>query len=224
LFALLAVLTMTVGNLTALFQNNVKRLLAYSSIAQAGYMLLGFVAADSLGRDGVLLYSIAYVFMNLGAFTVAIMVGNGSSYELEAYDGLAIRNFPVALLMAFFLLSLAGIPPTAGFIAKFYVFGALINGKWYALAVAGVLNSVISVYYYLRIVYHMYFRSPATTTEPGPLRADLALYLSLGLAALGVFVIGIYPDPFITAARASVAMLPQAVKLSSSTIFPTALP
>src|SRR5262249_6131576 len=144
LFALLAALTMTVGNVTAILQNNVKRLLAYSSIAQAGYMLLGFVAADTLGIDGVMIYSLAYVFMTLGAFTVAIMVGNAGSYELESYGGLAVRNLPVALLMAFFLLSLAGIPPTAGFIAKFYIFGALIRAKWYWLAVIGVLNSVVS--------------------------------------------------------------------------------
>lgn len=222
LFALLAALTMTVGNLTAIFQNNVKRLLAYSSIAQAGYMLLGFVAADTLGRDGVLFYALAYVFMNLGAFTVAIMVGNGSSYELEAFDGLAVRNLPVALLMAFFLLSLAGIPPTAGFIAKFYVFGALIQGKWYGLAVIGVLNSVVSVYYYLRIAYHMFFREPVGA--PKRLNADLHLYTGLAVAALGVFVIGIYPDPFIALARASVSMLPPSINLTSAAVVPVALP
>lgn len=222
LFALLAALTMTVGNLTAIFQNNVKRLLAYSSIAQAGYMLLGFVAADTLGRDGVLFYALAYVFMNLGAFAVAIMVGNEGSYDLEAYDGLAARNLPVALLMAVFLLSLGGIPPTAGFIAKFYVFGALIQGHWYWLAVVGVLNSVVSVYYYLRIAYHMFFRPPSDAAKP--FTADLHLYTGLALAAVAVFVIGLYPDPFIAAVRTSMSMLPQAVQVSSAAMTPAVLP
>ena len=231
LFALLAALTMTVGNLTAIFQNNVKRLLAYSSIAQAGYMLLGFVAADSLGRDGVLLYALAYVFMNIGAFTVAIMVGNANSYELEAYDGLAQRNFPVALLMAFFLLSLAGIPPTAGFIAKFYIFGSLISAKWYWLAVIGVLNSVVSVYYYLKIAYHMFFMDTSQVAEP--LDADIHLYTGLVVAAAGIFLIGLYPDPFITAARASAKLMPTSTAqapaetpnhLASAALAPSPLP
>lgn len=204
-FSTLAVLTMTVGNLTALFQTNVKRLLAYSSIAQAGYMLIAFVAAGPMGRDGLLMYSLVYVFMNIGAFAVAIMLGNESNYELESYDGLAQRSFGIALLMAFFLLSLAGIPPLAGFIAKFYVFAAAIEAKYYFLAAIGVLNSVISAYYYLRVVYHMFFK-PAKNESP--VQAGLFLYSTLAVAAVGIIVIGIYPDPFIASVRLSSGMLP----------------
>ncbi|PCI40450.1 MAG: NADH-quinone oxidoreductase subunit N, partial [Elusimicrobia bacterium] len=126
--AALAMLTMTVGNCTAIFQTNIKRMLAYSSVAQAGYMLIGFVTGGQLGREGVLVYSLIYLFMNLGAFAVVIIIGNDDGYELDAYDGLAKRNLGLAISMAFFMLSLAGIPPMAGFIAKFSIFQSAIQG------------------------------------------------------------------------------------------------
>lgn len=206
LFSFLAMLTMTVGNFTAIFQTNVKRMLAYSSIAQAGYILIGFVAGGAKGIEGVLMYSLVYVFMNLGAFAVAILVGNQESYELDAYDGLAQRNLPTALLMAFFLLSLAGIPPFGGFIAKLYVFSAAVEAKLYALAVVGVVNSVVSVYYYFLIVFHMFFK-PARKTEP--IEAGLYLTCGLAVAAVGIFVLGLYPDPFIITVKASAVMAPR---------------
>ncbi|MCX5789898.1 MAG: NADH-quinone oxidoreductase subunit N [Elusimicrobia bacterium] len=203
IFSFLAMLTMTVGNFTAIFQTNVKRMLAYSSIAQAGYMLIGFVAGGQKGIEGVLMYSLVYLFMNLGAFAVAIVIGNQESYELDAYDGLAKRHLPMALLMTFFLLSLAGIPPLGGFVAKFYVFAAAIEARLYVLAVVGVLNSVVSVYYYMLIAYHMFFK-PARTDKP----INTGLYLTCGLtvAALGVFLLGLYPDPFILTVKASAVM------------------
>lgn len=203
LLAFLAMLTMTVGNFTALFQTNIKRLLAYSSIAHAGYMLIGFVTGDSLGREGLLLYSLVYVFMNFGAFAVATVIGNENSYELEAYNGLAKRNFGLSMLMLFFLLSLAGIPPLAGFIGKFYLFAAAINGKFYWLAIVAVLNSVVSVYYYMRIVYHMFFKEPRTL-EPAPIGVFIAGGLTI--AAVGVFLIGIYPEPILSAVKLSAEM------------------
>ncbi|HVE14832.1 MAG TPA: NADH-quinone oxidoreductase subunit N [Elusimicrobiota bacterium] len=208
LFTVLAILTMCIGNLTALFQTNVKRLLAYSSIAQAGYMLIGFVTGDAFGREGILLYSLAYLVMNLGAFTVAILVGNEGSYELEAFDGLASRNFGLALLMTFCLLSLAGIPPLAGFIGKFYLFAAAVKGGFYTLAIFGLLNSVVSVYYYTKIAYHMFFR-PARTPEPV---AVPVLYsgLTLTLVSIFIFLIGVYPEPFLGMAKLSAEMLPKA--------------
>ncbi|MBI4345521.1 MAG: NADH-quinone oxidoreductase subunit N [Elusimicrobia bacterium] len=206
LFSFLAMLTMTVGNLTAMFQTNVKRLLAYSSIAQAGYIMIGFVAGGPKGIEGVLMYSLVYLFMNLGAFTVAILVGNQDSYELDAYDGMAQRNLPTALLMAFFLLSLAGIPPLGGFIAKLYVFSAAVEAKLYALAVVGVVNSVVSVYYYLLIVYHMFFKR---ARRPEPMPAGLYLTCGLAVAAVGIFVLGLYPDPFIATVKASAVMAPR---------------
>jgi NADH-quinone oxidoreductase subunit N len=206
LFGLLAALTMTVGNLTAFFQTNVKRLLAYSSIAQAGYMLIGFVAGGELGQQGLLLYALVYIFMNIGAFAVAIVVANKeSSYELEAYDGLAKRNLGLALLMSFFLLSLAGIPPLAGFIGKFYIFAAAMKEQVYWLAVIGVLNSVASVYYYMKIAYRMFF-VPARSEEPMPV--GFALGSSLAIAALGVLILGVYPEPLVQAVRFSTKFLP----------------
>ena len=205
LFSVLAILTMTVGNLTAIFQNDVKRLLAYSSIAQAGYLLIGFVTGDTWGREGLLLYSLAYLFMNIGAFAVVIVVGNEEGYSLEAYDGLGRRNFGLALVMFLFLLSLAGIPPMAGFIGKFYLFAAAIKGKFYWLAVFGVLNSVVSVYYYMRIAYHMFFREPRTL-EPAPVGP--ALFSTLALTTIAVLLIGLYPEPFLGAVALSAQFLP----------------
>ncbi|MBI3299517.1 MAG: NADH-quinone oxidoreductase subunit N [Elusimicrobia bacterium] len=210
LFSLLAVLTMTVGNLTALFQTNIKRLLAYSSIAQAGYMLIGFVTADAMGREGLILYTFVYVFMNLGAFAVALTLGNEEGYELEAFDGLSQRNLGLALLMTFFMLSLAGIPPLAGFIAKFTLFAAAVKTGHVWLAVAAVLNSVISVYYYMSVVYHMFFKQ-ARTHEPAPTR--LFVTGTLAVAAVGVLFIGLYPEPFLAVAHLSAEFLPSAAAL-----------
>lgn len=205
LFIALSMLTMSLGNLTALFQKNVKRLLAYSSIAQAGYLMIGFVTGDVLGREGLLLYSLAYLLMNVGAFAVVIVVGNEDGYELEAYDGLGKRNLGLALLMCFFLLSLAGIPPLAGFVGKFYLFAAAIKGGFYWLAVVAVLNSVVSVYYYMRITHHMFFQEPRSER---PLPVGLFVASGIAVAAVGVFVVGIYPEPFIASVRLSAEMLP----------------
>ncbi|MFA5138950.1 MAG: NADH-quinone oxidoreductase subunit N [Elusimicrobiota bacterium] len=204
LFALLAMLTMTFGNLVAMFQDNVKRLLAYSSIAQAGYILIGLATGDALGREGLLLYCLAYLLMNAGAFAVAIAVGNEDGYELSAYDGLACRSLGLALLMTLFLLSLAGIPPLAGFVGKFYLFAAAVGGGFWLLAVVAVLNSVVSVYYYMRIVVHMFFKEPVRPQAPA-----LGLYLcsSLALAAAGVLLLGIYPEPFVAAVKSSAVLL-----------------
>lgn len=210
LFAVLAVLTMSVGNLTAIFQNNIKRLLAYSSIAQAGYMLIGFVTANQLGREGLLLYAFVYVFMNLGVFTVAMAVGNEDGYELEAFDGLCRRNLGLSLLMSFFLLSLAGIPPFAGFIGKFALFAAAVKDGFWWLAVAAVLNSVVSVYYYMKVAYHMFFRNPRTLE---PVRTEILITGTLAVAALGVVVIGLYPEPFLAMAHLSSPLLPTTVPL-----------
>jgi len=206
LFGLLAALTMTVGNLTAFFQTNIKRLLAYSSIAQAGYMLIGFVAGDELGRQAVLLYAVVYVLMNIGAFAVVIAVANyEKSYELDAYDGLAQRSLGLSLLMTFFLLSLAGIPPLAGFIGKFYIFAAAINANLYGLAVIGVLNSVASVYYYMRITYRMFFNAPKSKA---PVPVGWYLGSSLAFAAAGILILGIYPEPLVQTIRFSTSFLP----------------
>jgi NADH-quinone oxidoreductase subunit N len=195
LFSILAVLTMSVGNLTAMFQTNVKRLLAYSSIAQAGYMLIGFVTGDILGRQGIMVYSLVYVFMNVGAFAVATVIGNEEGYELDSFDGLYKRNFGLALVMSFFLLSLAGIPPLAGFIAKFYLFAAAIKGHFYWLAIFAVLNSVVSVFYYMRVAHHMFFREPKTER---PVPVGFFMTSGIALATIAIFVIGVFPEVFLS--------------------------
>jgi len=177
ILAALATLTMFVGNLLAIRQTNVKRMLAYSSIAHAGYMLIGVVAAGSqpgLGLTAVLYYLVAYLFMNLGAFAVLMIVAhNTGSEEIEGFRGLARTSLSLALVMLVFLISLTGIPPTGGFVGKLALFGAAISSHtWWWLGVVGLVNSAISVYYYMNIARLMFFfdsereaaRRPATFT------------------------------------------------------------
>lgn len=204
IIALLAALTMTLGNLTALFQSNVKRLLAYSSIAQVGYMLIGLVVADSIGREGVLLYALAYLATNMGAFAVAIVVAaKTGTYDLDGYNGLAGRSLGLSILMIVFLLSLAGIPPMAGFVGKFYVFASAVHAPQYLwLAVLGVINSVISVYYYMKIAHRMFF---VQSEDPSPVEADIYMTGVLAVTAAATLVIGIVPETFMKAVKACIA-------------------
>ena len=206
LFAVLAGLTMTIGNFTAMFQTDVKRLLAYSSIAQAGYLLIGLAVGSPLGREGVLLYSFVYVAMNIGAFAVAQAVGSAKgSYDLSAFDGLSKRRFGLALSMTFCLLSLGGIPPLAGFMGKLYIFSAAVEaGQWW-LAVLGVVNSVVSVYYYFLIAHRMFFREPGDETA---IPVGAFVYGGVAVAVVGVLLFGVYPEPLIAGVRASAQMLP----------------
>lgn len=165
LLAVFAVATMTLGNLVAIQQTNVKRFLAYSSIAHAGYMLMGASALNQEAIQGVIFYLISYFLMNLGAFAVAIAVINEFGTEdLDAFKGLSKRpgkGLLTSLAMAMFLFSLTGLPPTVGFIGKFYLFAAVIDAKMYGLALVGVLNSVVSLYYYFRVIKYMFFDDPA---------------------------------------------------------------
>ncbi|MGH7369621.1 MAG: NADH-quinone oxidoreductase subunit N, partial [Candidatus Methylomirabilaceae bacterium] len=158
----LAVLTMTLGNLVALVQQNIKRMLAYSSIAHAGYLLVALVAGGASGASSALFYLVVYALMNLGAFAVMIALqGRGQELLLLAdYGGLGFRRPALAACMALFMFSLAGIPPTAGFMGKLYIFSAALEGHYPILAVVGVLNSVISVYYYFRVIVIMYMNEP----------------------------------------------------------------
>jgi NADH-quinone oxidoreductase subunit N len=208
---ILAGLTMTIGNFTALFQNNIKRLLAYSSVAQAGYMMIGIVSGDAMGLEGVLLYSFIYVAMNLGAFAVAQAVGDTGankgqgSYDLTAFDGLSKRSFGMALAMAFCLLSLAGIPPMAGFIGKFYIFSSAFQTGHYGLAALGLVNSLVSVYYYVRVVYHMFLRPAASKA---PLAVGPYVFGGLVAAVAGVLLFGVFPEPLVASVQASAQYLP----------------
>ncbi len=212
-----SILTMTLGNLVALVQTNMKRLLAYSSVAQAGYILMGlaaYVATDTStlnGIAGVLLYLVAYLFTNLGAFIAVIAYEQATgSVSIADYAGMVRRAPWLAGALVVFFLSLAGIPPTAGFVGKLAVFGAAINAQLYYLAVIGVVNSVISVYYYFNVVRQMFFMPPPAEGEE-PVRYPQAMGLALTVSLVGTLLIGIYPQPFLDLAnvgRQFLAMLP----------------
>lgn len=174
ILGILAAATMTLGNLTAILQNNLKRLLAYSSIAHAGYLLMGLSATNGAGLKSVIFYLWVYLMMNLGAFMVVIAIAESTgSEDISTYRGLGRRSPMIAVLMAIFLFSLTGLPPFAGFIAKFYLFAAIlgIGGTgYYALAIVGALNSAVALYYYARVVKTMFFDAPdAGLTAPIPI-------------------------------------------------------
>lgn len=205
--AALAVLTMTWGNLGALAQVNLKRMLAYSSIAHAGYVLVG-VAAGEEGAGGILFYLMAYTLMNIGAFAVLIALENGDSdsagVTLDRLAGLYRRKPWLAAAMTIFMLSLAGIPPLAGFLGKFYVFGAAVRAGYMWLAIVGVVNSVISAYYYLRVIAKMALADPAEDVEG--LRC-VGLSIGTGLAAVGTVLAGVLPMPLLSLVGGTVAVL-----------------
>jgi len=204
LIAILAALTMTLGNLTALFQTNVKRLLAYSSIAQAGYILIGLVVAGPIGRESVMFYSLAYLVTNIGAFAVAMVVaGKTGSYEIDAYNGLSKRSLGLSIVMVMFLLSLAGIPPMAGFVGKFYVFASAVNTQQFLwLAILGVVNSVISVYYYMGIARRMFF---VGSEDESPVETDIYAASVIAVTAAATLLLGILPETVMRIVKSCVA-------------------
>ncbi len=203
---LIAVLTMFVGNVAALVQENIKRMLAYSSIAHAGYITIGIIVADELGSSGLLFYLLSYTLMNIGVFTVAILLRKeGEGYEIRDYAGASIKHPILSLLMTIFLLSLAGFPPTAGFMSKFYIFSAAVKKGYIGLALIGVINSGISVYYYLRVVVLMYMVEPSR--EFRPLRVGVFTSIALIISLWGTLQLGIYPTGIINFARSVVGVL-----------------
>ncbi len=204
---ILAVLTMILGNLAALVQSNIKRMLAYSSIAHAGYILVGMVAGTSKGAAGILYYLLAYIFTNLGAFAVVTLVGRKgeANISIDDYRGLGKSNPSLALAMSIFLFSLAGIPPTAGFIGKFTIFSAAIDSGYIWLVIIGVLTSAASVFYYFRIVMKMYMEAPEV--EPECLKFSPSMALALSLTVLVVLYIGIFPTTYLNLATESVKTL-----------------
>jgi NADH-quinone oxidoreductase subunit N len=209
--AILAALTMSVGNLVALRQTNLKRMLAFSSIAHAGYILVGVAAGSQLGTSGVLFYLFAYAFMNVAAFAVIIAVGRlegvaGQGEKLDDFAGLAARKPGLAAAMTLFMLSLAGVPPLAGFLGKLYVFSAAVQADLIWLAVFGVLNSVVSAYYYLRVVVAMYMQE-STLAETAASPVCLALQVGVGLASVAIVVLGVWPAPILDLARLTVVAL-----------------
>jgi NADH-quinone oxidoreductase subunit N len=204
---IMAALTMTTGNIVAIAQSNIKRMLAYSSIAHAGYVLVALVAGESFGVSSALFYLLAYTFMNIGAFTVVIALGrkNEENTNLDDYSGLGTRHPYLAILMMLFMISLAGFPPTAGFMAKFYVFSSAVKSGYIGLVIIGVLNSLVSVYYYLRIVVIMFMRPPLP--EAKPISLPLGSILVLLISTWGVLQMGIFPQSLLNLAMLSVSSI-----------------
>jgi NADH-quinone oxidoreductase subunit N len=203
----LAAVTMTVGNVIAIAQSNLKRMLAYSSVAHVGYMLVGLVAGGASGGGAVLYYLLAYTFTTAGAFGVILILERAGeeAVDVRDYAGLALRHPLLAATLSLYLLSLIGIPPLAGFVGKFYVFGSAIRAGYVWLTVVAVLNSAIAAYYYLRVIVYMYMREPdATAARAAP---SFAGGLALVIAAVGIVVLGVAPAPFADLAQAAVAPL-----------------
>ncbi|HWP28197.1 MAG TPA: NADH-quinone oxidoreductase subunit N [Chloroflexota bacterium] len=210
-FAVLAVLTMTLGNLLAMVQSNIKRMLAYSSIAQAGYALVGVVAATQQGTAAVIFFMAAYLFTQLGAFLAVVSdVRFAPDDTIEGYSGLHFRAPLLAATLAVSLLSLGGLPPFAGFFSKLYLFWAAINrapaegGPLYWLVLIGVVNSAVSLYYYARIIRQMYLVPP---TSDKPVAIPAAHALALALCVVGMLVLGPFAGPFIGLAQTAAATL-----------------
>jgi NADH-quinone oxidoreductase subunit N len=206
---IVAALTMTVGNVVAIAQSNLKRMLAYSSVAHVGYMLVGLVAGGPSGAGAVLFYLLAYTFTTAGTFGVIALSERATREEavdVSDYAGLGRRNPVLALALSLFLLSLVGIPPLAGFVGKFYLFGAAVRGGYLWLAVIAVLNSAVAAYYYLRVIVYMYMREPEGAAAAG-WAPSFAGGLALAIAMVGIVLLGVMPAPFADLAVAAVAPL-----------------
>jgi len=205
MFAVLSAVTMTVGNLVAIKQRNVKRLLAYSSIAHAGYMLMGFVLLTAAGLKAILFYLVVYLFMNLGAFYVVVLVENGSRDEdISRFSGLGSRAPFAAISLAVFLFALTGIPPFSGFIGKVYLFAEVINQGIYWLVLVAAINSVVSLYYYARILKVMFLED---STETGELSVGFVPRIMLAILVVPTLLLGVYWEPVIRIAESSVRIL-----------------
>ena len=225
LLSIVAVVTMFVGNLGAIMQTNIKRLLAYSSISHAGYILIAIIAKGSLATSALLFYMLAYTFMTFGAFSIVILIGRKGKENLELEDysglgvqapllGLAMAIFPnlaledysglgfqaplLGLAMSIFLLSLGGLPPLAGFVGKFYIFQAALNEGYVVLVVLAVLNSAISLYYYLRVIVFMYMKEPKGEFQISLTPITLLVII---IGVLGTIQLGLFPDPVISLAH-----------------------
>jgi NADH-quinone oxidoreductase subunit N len=202
---LVAAVTMILGTVVAVVQTNLKRMLAYSSISHAGFLLVGIVSANAVGKAAVLFYLLAYGLVNLGAFAIIALLGtrNEPHDEVADYAGLWNRQPALAAALTVFLLSLGGLPPTAGFVAKWYVFSAAIRTGNYWLAIIGVLTSVVAVFFYLRVVVAMYMSDTAGRADAAPL--SRAAVTALAFSVVLTFYLGILPGRVIDLAAASVS-------------------
>ena len=202
IIAILSVLTMTVGNVVAIWQNNLKRLLAYSSIAHAGYLLMGVVVMNNAGLAAIMLYFAVYLFMNLGGFFVVMVIAEKiGSEDIEDYKGLGLRAPLFAVCLGIFMVSLTGLPPTAGFIGKLYLFAALINSGWIWLAIVGAINSVVALYYYARVLKFIFIDTAEQTT---PIRFGLLQKTVMLALVIPILLLGLYFTPLANLAQASV--------------------
>jgi NADH-quinone oxidoreductase subunit N len=199
-----SVLTMTLGNVTALLQNNIKRMLAYSSIAHAGYILIGVVAGGEMGTAAVLYYLLVYTLMNIGAFAVVIAIEKKDDQQLNIrdYAGIGSRHPALGVAMAIFMFSLAGIPPLSGFMGKFYIFSAAVKEGYIGLTIIGVLNSLVSVYYYLRITVMMFMQEPEG--EMATVQFQPALVVVLIIAVFFTVQMGLFPATYLQLAKNSI--------------------
>ena len=199
LLSIIAVLSMIVGNLGAIMQTNIKRMLAFSSVSHAGYILMAVIAKSSLGSSSMLFYMLTYAFMTFGVFGIIIILGRKGeeNLEIQNYSGLAYKHPVIALSMTIFLLSLGGLPPFAGFVAKFYLFSAAIQEGLLTLVIIAVLNSAISFYYYLKIVVFMYMKEPEA--EFNISLTPMTLFVVL-IGVIGTIQLGIFPNAIITLA------------------------
>jgi NADH-quinone oxidoreductase subunit N len=213
-----SILSMTYANIVAIAQRNIKRLLAYSGIAQIGNILIGLAAGTKMGTDAILFYLLAYLFANLGAFAVVIAVSHAiGSDEIDDYSGLNRRSPFLAFAMLLFLLSLAGVPPLAGFIGKLYIFVAAIKEGLYALIAVGLINVIISMYYYLVVVKKMYINEPI---DPSPLSISGPMRAVVYAGLVGTLLIGVYPQPFIDWAVSATLMFSSLAGPSATVVPP----
>jgi NADH-quinone oxidoreductase subunit N len=209
ILAILATLTMTVGNLIALTQKNIKRLLAYSSIAHAGYTMIGVVTFSQLGAASTVFYLIAYILTNLAAFGIVTAFGRvAGSDDVKAYYGLSRRAPTLALMMLVAFLSLAGMPPFGGFVGKVFVFAAAIQKGWVWLAVVGVLNSIIGLYYYLTVLKYVYlYRMEGEEEEKHPIPLSRPYAIALTVLTIGIILVGVLFSPWFSLATGAAANL-----------------
>jgi NADH-quinone oxidoreductase subunit N len=206
LLILVSILTMTLGNLTALWQNNIKRMLAYSSIAHAGYMLLGVAVLSNQGLVAVLIYFFFYLFMNLGAFFVVMLIANKTgSEELDDYNGLGYTSPFLGVALTLFMIALIGLPPTAGFVGKLYLFIALVDAQMITVAVIALLNTVIALYYYIRVLKHMFLTKSTDETPTVSVMRPNIIFIVFMLAPVLIF--GVYFGPVVDFAKRCVQIL-----------------
>ena len=193
---MLAALTMVFGSVVAIAQKNIIRMLAYSSIAHAGIILIGLLVYNETGLSSVLYYMLVYVFMNMGAFTVVVLFVNSDrkGEMISDYRGLGAKRPVIAALMTLFLLSLAGVPPTGGFAAKFFILSAAIDAQYYWLASIGAVSTIIALFFYVKVIFYMYMKEPDGQL-PMP-RSGLSFKVVLFFTAAGTVILGIYPGPF----------------------------